>query len=145
MSYSRWDYTIDSGCKILKLTLNHKIHELYGYVHPQTRNPDIWREGLSPLRFAQGQALSPCASLRGNSAKGLARRAQRSFAALRMTARTPLQSASGKSFLQTSEPYTFLLTKGTTSYYHATVAVWENVLPIMKQPVERSEKQGTGI
>ncbi len=40
---------------------------------------------MSPLRFAQGQALSPCASLRGNSAKGLSRAAARSFAALRMT------------------------------------------------------------
>src|SRR5216683_3531316 len=40
---------------------------------------------VSPLRFAQGQALSPCASLRGNSAKGLSRAAARSFAALRMT------------------------------------------------------------
>src|SRR5260370_28384020 len=59
----------------------------------------------------QGQALSPFASLRGNYAKGLARRAQRSFPfaslrtsadALRMTARTPLQSAAGKPSLQTS-------------------------------------------
>ena len=47
--------------------------------------------------------LSPFASLRVNSAKGLARRAQRSFASLRMTARTPLQSASGKPSLQTSD------------------------------------------
>src|SRR5438128_2297271 len=46
--------------------------------------------------------LSPCASLRGNSAKGLARRAERSFASLRMTVRTPLQSASWKPSLQTS-------------------------------------------
>src|SRR5713226_3728870 len=37
-----------------------------------------------------------------SAAKGLARRAQRSFAALRMTARTLLQSAYGKSSLQTS-------------------------------------------
>src|SRR5258708_4729953 len=36
--------------------------------------------------------LSPCASLRGNSAKGLARRTQRSFAALRMTSHTHLSS-----------------------------------------------------
>src|SRR5258708_17644732 len=46
--------------------------------------------------------LSPFASLRGNSAKGLARQAQRSFAALRMTARTPLKSAHGKPSLQIS-------------------------------------------
>ncbi len=43
---------------------------------------------VSPLRFAQGQALSPCASLRVNSAKGLSRAAARSFAALRMTVGT---------------------------------------------------------
>jgi len=46
--------------------------------------------------------LSPFASLRGNSAQGLARRTHRSCAALRMTARTPLTSAHGKSSLQTS-------------------------------------------
>src|SRR5216683_7635271 len=40
---------------------------------------------VSPLRFAQGQALSTCASLSVNSAKGLSRSAARSFAALRMT------------------------------------------------------------
>ncbi len=50
----------------------------------------MWRECLSPLRFAQGQALSTFAPLSVNSARGLARRAERSFAALRMTARTPL-------------------------------------------------------
>src|SRR6266849_9920122 len=37
-----------------------------------------------------------------SAAKGLARRTQRSFAALRMTARTPLKSAHGKSSLQMS-------------------------------------------
>src|SRR5258708_11849057 len=47
--------------------------------------------------------LSPCAALRGNSAKGLARRTQRSFAALRMTARTALKSAHGKPYLQMSD------------------------------------------
>ena len=47
--------------------------------------------------------LSPFASLRVNSAKGLARWVKRSFAALRMTARTPLTSAHGKSSLQTPE------------------------------------------
>ncbi len=36
------------------------------------------------------------------AAKGPARRTQRSFAALRMTARTPLQSAYGKPYLQMS-------------------------------------------
>src|SRR5260370_32958565 len=46
--------------------------------------------------------LSPCASLRVNSAKGLARWMQRSFAALRMTTRTPLKSAHGRSYLQMS-------------------------------------------
>src|SRR5260370_29140724 len=54
--------------------------------------------------------LSPFASLRGNSANGLARPTQRSFAALRacpersegMTARTPLTSAHGKPSLQMS-------------------------------------------
>src|SRR6266446_4978569 len=44
------------------------------------------------LSAAKGLALSPCASLRGNSAKGLARRTQRSFAALRMTSHTHLSS-----------------------------------------------------
>src|SRR5712692_6824168 len=63
---------------------------------------DIWSECLSPLRFAQGQALSPFASLRVNSAKGLARRTKRSFVSLRMTARTPLKSAHGKPSLQRS-------------------------------------------
>src|SRR5205085_2145649 len=33
---------------------------------------------------------------------------------------------------------TMILTNGTASYYHATVAVWEKVLPIIKQPVARS-------
>jgi hypothetical protein len=37
-----------------------------------------------------------------SAAKGLARRTQSSCAALRMTARTPLKSAHGKSSLQTS-------------------------------------------
>src|SRR6266852_3678048 len=37
-----------------------------------------------------------------SAAKGLARRTQRSFAALRMTARTPLKPAHGKSYLQMS-------------------------------------------
>src|SRR5258706_4303926 len=49
---------------------------------------DVWRYCLSPLRFAQG----------------LARRAQRSFALLRMTARTPLKFAHGKPYLQRSRP-----------------------------------------
>ncbi len=37
-----------------------------------------------------------------SAAKGLAHRTQRSFAALRMTTRTPLKSAHGKSSLQVS-------------------------------------------
>ncbi len=40
---------------------------------------------VSPLRFAQGQALSPFAPLSVNSAKGLSRWAARCFAALSMT------------------------------------------------------------
>ena len=62
---------------------------------------DIWSECLSPLRFAQGQALSPFASLRGNSAKGLARRMKRSFAALRMTG---LDLAGGEELSSAFEP-----------------------------------------
>src|SRR5260370_30873234 len=54
----------------------------------------IWRYCLSPLRCAQGQALS--------AAKCLARRTQRSFAALRMTTRTPHKSAHGTTYLQIS-------------------------------------------
>src|SRR5260370_36246066 len=38
-----------------------------------------------------------------SAAKGLARRTQRSFAALRMTARTPLKPAHGKPYLQMSK------------------------------------------
>src|SRR6266699_4645189 len=56
-------------------------------VNESISNSDIWRERLSPL----------------SAAKGLARRTQRSCAALRMTARTPLTSAHGKSSLQTPE------------------------------------------
>jgi hypothetical protein len=37
-----------------------------------------------------------------SAAKGLARRTERSFAALRMTAGTPLKSSHGKSYLQMS-------------------------------------------
>jgi hypothetical protein len=71
----------------------------------------MWSERPSPLplRFAQGfgslaqgQALSPFASLRGNSAKGLARRTHRSFATLRMTAWTPIKPAYGKPSLHMS-------------------------------------------
>src|SRR6266852_4543051 len=40
---------------------------------------------VSPLRFAQGQALSTFAPLSVNSAKGLSRWAARCFAALSMT------------------------------------------------------------
>jgi hypothetical protein len=68
------------------------------------------RKCLSSLRCAQGQALSPFASLRVNSAKGLARRTKRSFAALRMTGRTPLKSAHEKPSLQVSSNYFKLLT-----------------------------------
>src|SRR5258708_31824514 len=54
---------------------------------------------LSRLRAAKGLSaalavmLSPCASLRVNSAKNLARGAQRCFAALSMTARAALRAA----------------------------------------------------
>ncbi len=59
---------------------------------------------MLPARYLESMpvTLSPFASLRVNSAKGLARRTQRSFAALRMTARTPLKPAHGKPSLQMS-------------------------------------------
>src|SRR5258708_11163645 len=63
--------------------------------------------------------LSPCAALRVNSAKGLARWAQRSFASLRMTARTPLQSASGSlisKHLRTGIGRKYLHRKAITQY-----------------------------
>ena len=57
---------------------------------------DIWSYCLSPC---------PCASLRVNSAKGLFVRRARSFASLRMTARTPLKPAHGKPSLHMSKPH----------------------------------------
>src|SRR5216683_1722013 len=45
-----------------------------------------------------------------SAAKGLARRGKRSFAALRMTARTPLKSAHGKPYLQMSHRHIAFVT-----------------------------------
>jgi hypothetical protein len=59
------------------------------------------RKCTSPALFYRHLEIRPVTL---SAAKGLARRAQRSFAALRMTARIPLQSAYGKSYLQTSDP-----------------------------------------
>src|SRR5260370_25180955 len=50
-----------------------------------------------------------------SAAKGLARRTQRSFAALRMTTRTPPKSAHGKSYLQMSNERSGMT---DTSYQH---------------------------
>ncbi len=72
------------GQSIVSLRLNHtctlgKVQ--FGRIVLDRLN----RHPVSPLRCAQGQALSTCASLRVNSAKGLSRSADRCFAALRMT------------------------------------------------------------
>jgi len=53
----------------------------------------VMDEGTTKRWERRPVTLSPSLRSRVNSAKGLARRAQRSFAALRMTARTPLKSA----------------------------------------------------
>ena len=45
-----------------------------------------------------------------SAAKGLARRTKRSFAALRVTTRTPLTSAHGKPYLQMSRAWVGCLT-----------------------------------
>src|SRR5258708_24953703 len=66
-------------------------------------NRTLWPYGHLEIRPV---TLSTCAPLSVNSAKGLARRAERSFASLRMTARTPLKSAHGRSYLQTSGDHT---------------------------------------
>src|SRR5260370_8590798 len=50
-----------------------------------------------------------------SAAKGLARRTQRSFAALRMTTRTPPKSAHGKSYLHMSNERTGMT---DTTYHH---------------------------
>jgi len=56
---------------------------------------------VSPLRFAQGQALSLFASLRVNSARGLLRAAARCFAALSMTG---LDLSGGEELSRSFEP-----------------------------------------
>src|SRR5260370_39053751 len=50
----------------------------------------------------------PFAALRVNSAKGLARRTERSFAALRMTARTPLKECHPERMSRSPEPFASL-------------------------------------
>ena len=67
-------------------------------------SPEIRQRSFAALRMTKPQAVTP-SLLSGqalSAAKGLDRRTERSFAALRMTCRTPLEAAHGKSSLQMS-------------------------------------------
>src|SRR5260370_7462533 len=78
-----------------------------------------------------------------SEAKGLSRRAQRSFASLRMTARTPLQSAFGKPSLQTSAERTDQGQRakrcGRMSVFGTSVRIARSVARMMR------EKRGTSV
>src|SRR5712664_1361365 len=69
---------------------------LYMYTTSVALNRRLVQGRVSSIRYLERMPVTL------SEAKGLARRAERSFASLRMTARTPLQSASGKPSLQIS-------------------------------------------
>src|SRR5260370_11835652 len=78
-----------------------------------------------------------------SEAKGLSRRAQRSFASLRMTARTPLQSAFGKPSLQTSaersDQWQRAKRCGRMSVFGTSVRIARSVARMMR------EKRGSSV
>jgi hypothetical protein len=92
-SFAALRMTSEGSTQMLRCA-QHDSAELRQMTHSSHRGTEILRCAQHDSRQDSGQGspsnvtLSPCAALRGNSATGLARWAQRSFAALRMTGRT---------------------------------------------------------